>query len=277
MTRSRSAPGDGDGRSVEDGGADITRGYGVQLDTEVMLVSFCGLAEAAGARTRDAGSIVARDSGRLGRRPGETSVTDDGNLTQFLVRAVLDAEFRHLARRSPDEAFKGYDLRDTDKAAIRSGDAGMLRLLGAALASTEDSASQTTREDDSAESPPSAAAAAGTTPPPVPLQPIALRVTIQPWAQQTPAGLQLTFTSAIEHAGEPAGEQPDATEPAASGPTPRRPWTAWDHDVESGASRAAAAAVHEAAASDRHARVLELLQAVTSGEHLGGDDARDER
>ncbi len=58
-------------------------------------------------------------------------------LADFLVRAVLDDEFRELAVADPQCAFDGYDLSEQEKEILTSRDSRLLGLLGDAMASGE--------------------------------------------------------------------------------------------------------------------------------------------
>jgi precorrin-3B methylase len=54
-------------------------------------------------------------------------------LRRFLVKAVVDDEFRELARREPERAFAGFALADDEKDALRGRGPEVLGLLGRAL------------------------------------------------------------------------------------------------------------------------------------------------
>lgn len=191
---------------------------------------------------------------------------DADDFSLFLVRAVLDPEFRRLVRETPDEAFAGYALTDEQQAAIRSGDGGMLRLLGTVIRADDVSSPPWVSAPD-----PDADAPATAIDVPVPLAPIALQVVVQPWAQQTPEGLRLSFTSSVQHSAAPATTAADAAPP-----TPRRDWSAWDHDTGSEEARAAARAVQDAPAGERRARILALLRTVAGAERPGAAEVQDD-
>ncbi len=201
------------------------------------------------------------------------------DLERFLVRAVLDAEFCALARRDPDAAFTGYALSDEDRQTLRAGDEGVLRLLGRALRGAAPAGPErepTPAAGDAAG--PAAEAVAPIAPvQPVPLQPVSLLVTIQPFAISTPAGVQLSFGASIAPAATAAvdaapraNEAPAGAAGDAASPSP------WEHDLGSQRTRDAAAAVHAAAAGERRECILALLATMTSREQIGGDgDAPD--
>ena len=54
-------------------------------------------------------------------------------LAEFLIKSVLDTEFRELALSDPDGAFKGFDLSADVKDVLSSGDERVLSLLGRVL------------------------------------------------------------------------------------------------------------------------------------------------
>jgi hypothetical protein len=51
-------------------------------------------------------------------------------LSRFITRALDDENLRTTLASNPDRAFQGFDLSDTEKAAVRSGDEQKLRDLG---------------------------------------------------------------------------------------------------------------------------------------------------
>ena len=57
-----------------------------------------------------------------------------GSAADFLVRTVLDEEFRELALANPQRAFEGYELSEEEKDILRSRDHRLLGLLGEAVA-----------------------------------------------------------------------------------------------------------------------------------------------
>lgn len=185
----------------------------------------------------------------------------DDDVRRVLVRAVLEPEFRDLVRRAPDEAFGGLDIDDDDKAALREGGPGMLRLLARALGGDTPAAPA----PDAAPPPPATSAAA---PVPVALAPIALQLQIQPYAVPSPEGLRVTCAVTVQA----VAPQQQTASPAPAAPRPTA-WTAWDHDLDSAPTRAAAAAVRSAAPQERAARIADLLRSMTSRERIGGGDA----
>jgi hypothetical protein len=52
------------------------------------------------------------------------------DVTEVLLRARDDPEFRHLLRTAPDRALHGYDIEPDERAAIISGDVARLKQLG---------------------------------------------------------------------------------------------------------------------------------------------------
>jgi hypothetical protein len=194
------------------------------------------------------------------------------DVTTVLVRAAIDPEFRDLVRRAPEEALRDYDLSDEDEATLRAGDAGMLRLLAAAVrevdpgtpAAAPAPADAAPAPADAAPAPPPPAA-----PEPVPLPPLALTLHIQPFAAQTPEGLRISCAVSMQPLQAAA---PPAAEPAAA-TRPTSEWTAWDHDLDSDATRDAASAVLASAPGQRRERILALLRSMTSRERIGGTSA----
>ncbi len=213
----------------------------------------------------------------------------DGDLAAFLVRSVLDPAFRDLVKQSPQEAFQGFDLSADEQATVRRGDAGMLQLLAAASSASRAGSDAGGGTSSVAPPPPAdGSAAPGTAPdfasvrraaaappaaPVTALPPITLQLKIQPWAQQSPEGLRLSFTSTIEHAGaqdpgaQPAGEQAASADSAAP-----QAWSAWDHDLTSDQAIRAASAARAAEPQDRRHHILELMRVMCAQEQIGGDD-----
>lgn len=52
------------------------------------------------------------------------------DVTELLIRARDELEFRHMLHTEPDRAMHGYDIEPDERAAIISGDAAHLRQLG---------------------------------------------------------------------------------------------------------------------------------------------------
>jgi hypothetical protein len=52
------------------------------------------------------------------------------DVTEALIHARDDLEFRHLLHTEPDRAMHGYDIEPDERAAIISGDAARLHQLG---------------------------------------------------------------------------------------------------------------------------------------------------
>jgi hypothetical protein len=51
-------------------------------------------------------------------------------VTQILERALSDPSFREQLKADFDAAIKGYDLTDSEKAALKKGDEASLRAMG---------------------------------------------------------------------------------------------------------------------------------------------------
>jgi hypothetical protein len=73
-------------------------------------------------------------------------MTAKPGLTAFLVRAVLDEDFRSQAIAEPDRAFADFDLTQAQMQVLRRRDEGMLALLGEALAAPGSDEAQTAGE-----------------------------------------------------------------------------------------------------------------------------------
>ncbi len=57
-----------------------------------------------------------------------------GSAAEYLIRTVLDEEFRELASTDPRRAFEGYELSDEEQEILCARDARLLGLLGQAFA-----------------------------------------------------------------------------------------------------------------------------------------------
>jgi hypothetical protein len=73
-------------------------------------------------------------------------MTAKPGLKAFLVRAVLDENFRSQAIAEPDRAFADFDLTQAQMQVLRRRDEGMLALLGEALAAPGSDEAQTAVE-----------------------------------------------------------------------------------------------------------------------------------
>jgi hypothetical protein len=61
------------------------------------------------------------------------AVIVQAGLAEFLVKSILDIEFRERALSDPDGAFEGFDLSADEKDVLSSGDERLLNLLGRGL------------------------------------------------------------------------------------------------------------------------------------------------
>jgi hypothetical protein len=185
-------------------------------------------------------------------------MADAGELRRFLVKAVLDDEFRRLARTSPNAAFEGFDLTEEEQDALRRRDQDVLALLGRALRG------DAVPEPPPASAPDFSAPPAAQQPTSFPLPEITLALHVAPQALQLPDGrLQVTYAASVQPLQEaPRGE---TEPPPAAAAAPPSTGTEWGHGVDSPATRAAARSVKDAPPEERFDRLLDLVEALRNG------------
>ena len=224
--------------------------------------------------------------------------------TDFLIRTVLDEQFRELAVADPHRAFEGYDLSDRQREILLARDGRLLGLLGEAM-----------EQDEASVQPPHGDVGAATSASPSPgLPEVKLLLRLTPFVAQGPQSGSIVSYEASLHSwpddrgqkNEPDGDGPptemrwmvrvvpttvgsqknglvvsysasihpvaadaDGVPPSAEAPasTPASP--PWNHHVESSAARAAARAVRACDADQRYERLLELIHALQTGDERG--------
>ena len=118
-------------------------------------------------------------------------------LTEFLLKSILDTEFRKLALSDPDSAFIGFDLSSDEKDILRSGDERVLSLLGRTLQYSAPIKRGKESIDEPSESPdPQGGAPAGESPAALPE--LKLRMRLVPFASGPPGGdTELSYAASL--------------------------------------------------------------------------------
>jgi len=221
-----------------------------------------------------------------------------GSAVDFLIRAVLDETFRDTATADPPRAFEGYDLNDEEREILQNQDERVLALLGQAVTRGEVSVAPSEKRGSSntkTASPPvlpevrlllrliphvSQNSAPGSQ--------LAYEASLHPWSGDlapdaadgkppaiewiiriTPAvrdaqeaGLSVSYSASIQPFAVGAGKSP-ALAPESSQARSSSPW---NHYVASNAAKTAAQAVRASDASERYEKLLDLINALQTGD-----------
>lgn len=227
----------------------------------------------------------------------------------FLVRAVLDEAFRDLALSNPQRAFEGFDLTEEEKEILRVRDHRVLGLLGDVVRRQEAVAEPPVEKAPatgvaqtlpglaevklllrlvpqvvgSPGSEPKVSYAASLHPWPVDDEPeggaaptengaeaeaaeVRWLIRIAPEVVESrDTGLAVAYSASIH----PVTAEVNQTGPADRAAPPETTGLPWKHHVDSPAVRSAAQAVQAADASQRYAKLLELVHALQTGVHGG--------
>ncbi len=224
-----------------------------------------------------------------------------GSATDFLIRAVLDEAFRELALADPQRAFEGYDLSDAEQQILRSRDGRLLGLLGEVAgqgeALVEKPAGEATAKPVASSLPnlPEVKLllrlAPQATQQPDAASKVSYAASLHPWpgeqdevhsygttsemawvihitptvldAQET--GLKVAYSASIQ----PLAAGADGAPPSAREPPRALPNSPWNHHLESSAAKAAAQAVRACDPSRRYEKLLELIDALQTGDGCG--------
>jgi len=182
-----------------------------------------------------------------------------GEVRRFLIRAALDEVFLGLCRTDPVRAMEGFELSEEERGALRRQEPDLLMLLGQAvregMGMASEAAGDHAVEDEAVDGPIPDQGTPSASPAPVPVAlpdvVFAVRLTPQATWSQT-QGLQVSYSATIEPL--PAAAPAPGPAPAPPAPAPAPP-PALDQAVQ---------AVFAAAPDDQLARVLDLLELMTS-------------
>ena len=132
-----------------------------------------------------------------------------GSAADFLIRTVLDEQFRELAVADPHRAFEGYDLSDREREILLARDGRLLGLLGQAMG-----------QDEPSVEPPDGDVGAATSASPTPgLPEVKLLLRLTPFVAQDPeSGQKVSYEASLHPWPDDGGGRSTAD-----------PWSSWEY------------------------------------------------